>query len=323
VETLERVGGGGNSRIYRIEGPRGRFALKVYPAAGTDPRDRLDVEFKSLRFLEANGISGVPRALAVDRERSLLLLDWIDGERIDAPRDGDIESALAFLRRIGHLRDAEGAQQLPLASEACLSGEELMRQLRMRAEPLLALDDARLLAYLREDWLPKLDAFEARARDGYARSGLDFMRDLEPGRRSLIPADFGFHNGLRRSDGSVAFVDFEYFGWDDPVKLMADFVLHPAMVLEPDMKRGFIAGMTEIFARDNVFRVRFDLLYGLFGLRWCMILLNEFLSERWARRSFAGSMDWAQTKSRQLGRARRLLDRLPDGGVCGMGEFRR
>ena len=54
------------------------------------------------------------------------------------------------------------------------------------------------------------------------------------------------------------------------------------------MKARFLAGCRTLFARDAGFSDRLDLLHPLYGLRWCLILLNEFLPERWARRAFAG-----------------------------------
>ena len=53
------------------------------------------------------------------------------------------------------------------------------------------------------------------------------MRSFPQRLRVLSPSDFGFHNALRRPDGTIVFVDFEYFGWDDPAKMMADAMLHP------------------------------------------------------------------------------------------------
>ena len=40
----------------------------------------------------------------------------------------------------------------------------------------------------------------------------------------LSPSDFGFHNSLMTINGSLTFIDFDYFDWDDPVKLTADFI---------------------------------------------------------------------------------------------------
>jgi hypothetical protein len=34
----------------------------------------------------------------------------------------------------------------------------------------------------------------------------------------LSLSDFGLHNPLRHPDGKLAFLGFEYFGWDEPAK---------------------------------------------------------------------------------------------------------
>ena len=72
--------------------------------------------------------------------------------------------------------------------------------------------------------------------------------------RSLVPSDFGFHNSLRRPDGSLAFVDFEYFGWDDPVKLTADILLHPGRPLAAPQRRRFRAAAARLYGATRCSR---------------------------------------------------------------------
>jgi hypothetical protein len=53
--------------------------------------------------------------------------------------------------------------------------------------------------------------------------------------------------------------------------------------------------------------------FHLFGLRWVLILLNEFLPARWQRRVLAGaSEDWAAAKAAQLAGAAAFLAALPE-----------
>jgi hypothetical protein len=58
----------------------------------------------------------------------------------------------------------------------------------------------------------------------------------------------------------------------------------------------------------------------LFAVRWCLILLNEFLPERWAYRVHADAgpdwekPDWEKAKERQLGRASDLLALVQSSG---------
>ena len=65
-----------------------------------------------------------------------------------------------------------------------------------------------------------------------------------------------------------------------------------------------------IFAADDGFAVRLMLLYPLYALRWVMIILNEFLPERWSRRQFAGAGDRDAAQAAQLGKAQALLGAL-------------
>jgi hypothetical protein len=146
---------------------------------------------------------------------------------------------------------------------------------------------------------------EDHVRAGYAGLGWDFARPLDADKRCLSPSDFGLHNALRRPDGRFAFVDFEYFGWDDPVKLVADFILHPGMTLPSSLIARFRRGARRLFASDPDFAQRLALLEPLIALRWGLILLNEFLAEGWQARAFAGTaLSQSEAKARQLAKAR-------------------
>ncbi len=135
-----------------------------------------------------------------------------------------------------------------------------------------------------------------------AQPALILTAELPQEWRSLVPSDFGFHNSLRRNDGSLVFVDFEYFGWDDPVKLTADILLHPGGTLLPSAtgsdsarrRRGFTAMIRHLRAGCRP-------ICRCSGLRWVLILLNEFIPERWRRRVLAGDTgSWSEAKARQL-----------------------
>jgi hypothetical protein len=109
---------------------------------------------------------------------------------------------------------------------------------------------------------------------------------------------------LRRPDGSLAFLDFEYFGWDDPVKLVADAVWHPGSGLNPREREQFTQGARRIYAGDPDYVNRFARREPYFTLRWALIVLSEFIPERWKRRRAAGQLeDWDTIKARQLAKA--------------------
>ena len=309
VDGLEPVGGGRNSRVFRVRSRRGDFALKQYPAREQDPRDRLGTEVTTLRIMEGQGFSDVPRVVGAEPARGFAAFTWIDGDRVGAVGDDDIDQACAFLARVHALRLLPALPTGRLASEACLSGAEIERQLAMRVAALAgaAADAPELQAFLTERFAPAHDRLLVLARQRIEAAQLDFAAPLPQDRRSLVPADFGFHNTIRRPSGALAFIDFEYFGWDDPVKLTADVLFHPGMPLGPDQSERFRTHATRIFGNDDAFGARLDAYLPLFALRWALIVLNEFLPHRWKLRQLAGttqSLD--EIKRRQLALAHKL-----------------
>ena len=150
--------------------------------------------------------------------------------------------------------------------------------------------------------------------EDYKVANMDFHVAISWPERTLSPSDFGFHNARRRGDSSLVFLDFEYFGWDDPVKLTADILMHPGMVLSAEEDAAFQAGLAEINREDETYGARLSALWPLFALRWCLILLNEFLPERWFRRMYAdGERNRESAQTRQLEKSGAMLRRVMAG----------
>jgi hypothetical protein len=315
VDSFEPIGGGRNSRVYRVLGAdRKPYALKAYFRHACDNRDRLKTEFEGLRFLWQHGIENIPQPLAADPQAGFALYGYADGDKI-APGEttaADIEQAVAFLCLLKDLANAPESNSLPTAAEACFSGSELLSNLLHRLDRLGARQpgspgSSMLHEFLNDEFLPAFDTITA-----WSRSVLPFDDRLSRNRQTLSPSDFGFHNAVRRPSGDWVFLDFEYFGWDDPAKMISDFLLHPAMSLTEDLKRQYIGRLMVHFSEDRSLAARVKYLYPLFGLKWCMILLNEFLPEHFQRREFAAGSekDLQAVQVKQLTKAWRMLQQV-------------
>ena len=315
VEVGHLVTAGRNSRIWRVRSGEKMFALKQYPSRLNDLRDRLSTEVGALRLMERYAIDRVPRVLGVDSEHGYALLSWVEGSDVTEVHDADIDAAVLFLTDIHDLRATPWAAEQPPAAEACLSGREIERQIEGRVTRLrnIAQDERELIDFIDNSIVERLATESRNAQRRIAAAGLAFEAELPQEWRSLVPSDFGFHNSLRRPDGSLAFLDFEYFGWDDPVKLSADILLHPGRPLRPPQRERFRQAATRLYGGDPAFAKRLSAYLPLFGLRWALILLNEFIPERWQRRVLAGEIgSWNGVKARQLASAREFLALLPE-----------
>ena len=280
VARLETVRRGGNSRVLKVvDADGGTYAAKVYPPIDELGRDRLAVEWAALSFLDQQHVDCVPRPLKRNDFARLAVYSWIDGEPVRRGVIAEVDAMLDFMARLKDLRDRPGAEALPLASEACFRGADIVQQVTRRYERLRIVADTDLRAFLEDEVRPLLGAISAK---------LSGEKSTDRTCWTLSPSDFGLHNAVRRPDGTLAFTDFEYFGWDDPVKLAADVLWHPAMALMPEARRKFVQGASDVFADDTDFARRLRARYSAFGLRWSVIVLGDFLPERWSIRVHAG-----------------------------------
>ncbi len=298
LAALEPVRGGGNNRLFRVRGARAAYALKCYPADVDDARERSEREYAALRFLREAGQTDVPAPIGLDRERRIALVTWIDGERVRAHTASDVDALASFALRLHALREAPGARALPPAREAVTSNAELRAQLDRR---IARLQDATAS--------PGVHAVLAEIR-ALAGDGPGEATVLDAGRQTLSPSDVGFHNALRTPAG-LAFLDFEYFGWDDPVKLVADVLWHPAMALGASERQKFYGTVADVYGVDRSFGARFERDAPLYGLRWALIALNEFVPALWERRVAAGGdANRDAVLARQLATATAFVERV-------------
>jgi thiamine kinase-like enzyme len=246
--------------------------------------------------------------------------EYIEGTRVSSEEitEADIEMAVEFLARLKRLQRKPASRRCPEASEACFSIQAIMEQLQERLARFPSSKDSTqehlkvLQAFLREAFLPAWRQISIWCQARLQARGIPLTLELREEDRTLSPSDFGFHNAIRRPDGRLVFVDFEYFGWDDPAKLIVDFLFHPAMELPQDLKRSFVTQCLRRFDDQGALVYRVEVVYPLWGLKWCLILLNEFLPADRLRRGFAqGSPNGhREIYERQLAKARQMLQQV-------------
>jgi hypothetical protein len=318
VTAIRRIRKGRNSRVYRVSCETSKdYIAKFYlPTASGGDRDRLQVEFTSLKFLWDNGVTCIPEPLFADTEHQYAVYTCVAGDAIldSGVSETDIDQAVRFLMRLKELSLMDGSRGLPPAGEAWLSLRSAFSTIQVRLQRLQALQDDGptydgLQAFLEGEFTPCLREVMDWCTTMARSSGIAIEIELEPRELTLSPSDFGFHNVLRRWDGEVVFLDFEYFGWDDPAKTVSDFLTHPAMDLEVNWKQRFFHGMVEGFGFLESMPRRAEILYPLAGLKWCLLLLNEFVPEHLGRRGFAmrDPLEKAELQHQQLTKSRNML----------------
>ena len=275
--SAQRVEGRGNSKIFRVETSQGSIALKVYPDLAVDNRLRRNAEWQALKFLQRNKLP-VPKPVQTDAELNWSLIEWIDGSPADPQNQVHLGQAATFIQNLNQAsRAVSSGSVFGLATEACLKPSLIETQINNRLAALKSVEDSALRDFVDHSVSPTLVRTIERSRrlmvDGYGAN-------LDQRFWTLSPSDFGLHNAIVTPQGDLVFFDFEYFGWDDPVKLTADVCLHPGMSLDENAQQYWISEAKRLFADDPNFGVRLNALYPLYAIRWALIMLNEYRTDK-------------------------------------------
>ena len=310
-QEIKWIGGRGNSGIYKVKTNCNRVAaLKIY--VQESKHNRLRSEYEGLRLLNDFGLTNIPRPIGCNRSLGVGLYDWIEGELVDSPTSGDIDQALFLVEQLYDVRLSNTWNLFQKASAATLSGQALEEQICYRFKSLVTYGSgsSELLDYLHNELKPIIDEIVEWGRVSWPLKQ-QYREELPLKSRTLSPSDFGFHNALRNETGKVIFIDWEYFGWDDPAKMTADFLLHPGMNLSEKMKSKWLLGAVRIFGYEIMPRLR--VMWPYLTLCWCLILLNEYRSDIWARRAAAAEITVSPSSERlakQLFRSKTLAAKI-------------
>ena len=321
--ACEGLSGGANNRVYRVECGGQRVLLKAYFQHPHDPRDRLDAEFSFCRFAWDQGLRCVPRPLASDRTAGLGLYEFVEGRRLSAGEIGihEVQQALDFYCALNRHKTAPAARALARGSEACFTLSEHLACVERRIAALATIDstipaNVDAAAFVGDQLTPVWQRVKSRFTSQAARRNLPLDQAIPEPDRCLSPSDFGFHNAILATDGRLRFIDFEYSGWDDPAKMVCDFFCQPAVPVPADCFGPFVARVTAGLSDPELHAARVELLRPVYGIKWCCIMLNEFLPAGRQRRAFAReAWNEDERKRGQLQKARSVLVELQVFGV--------
>lgn len=280
IKEVKLISGQKNSTIYKIIlKNKSNFVLKYYPDLIVDDRKRLITEFKAIKYLNLKKINNIPKVLKKNENLNLGYYTWLDGNTIENINYSSLRIVLNFVKKLKIISKKSKFDNKIYASEACLSIKEIIRQINKKLENLILIKYKNdNLQKIISNFLIPLNELITKKYD-YLKNDKLFYKNINKSDMILNPSDFGFHNSLINNSNKFYFYDFEYFGWDDPVKLICDFYWHPGMNLSNKFKKYWLDESLKLFKDNNNFKERLKLSLPLYGFRWALIILNDFTSK--------------------------------------------
>lgn len=321
IISVSGCAGGGNNRVFIIQAGGKRLIVKWYFTHSSDTRDRLRAEYAFLEYAHGLSLGCVPKPLACLHGERLALYEFIEGSKLQSSEVSaqHIGEAAEFFLALNGAERLHLAGTLPEASEACFSITDQIASVQRRVARLsdiapLTHENASALDFIKH-LQSRFDAEVESIVTAAALANMDANAVLDAELRCISPSDFGFHNALKRPSDNLCFLDFEYAGWDDPAKMVCDFFCQPAVPISPIYFEDFMARTLSFSSASDFLISRARLMFPLFRIKWCCIMLNEFLPDSARRRQFANpNTDFAERKRIQLSKAAKFLE-LTKGNI--------
>lgn len=309
--VLQPLLGGANNRVFRLRSEAGDWVLKSYFQNPADLRNRFRAERAFYEHLWSAGVRRTPEPLGWDAGQRLGVFSHVSGRKLDPDEIGAamVDQAADFILEINQTLPTDAAA-MPIASEACFSMAEHLETVDRRVRRLQDLAPATDLDrgaadFVRAELNPTWERLRAKI---VAEAGACLTDTLPLSARCLSPSDFGFHNALLAADGGLRFFDFEYAGWDDPAKLVCDFFCQPERPVSISHWEHWIGKLETKFDESPTLLARSKRLLPAYRVKWCCIILNEFLLSDRARREFSlGKIVATDRKRAQLDKAQAVL----------------
>lgn len=285
VKKEEEIQAGGNNRLFYWRGSDGReFLAKVYRV---DNRPRWYNEITALRFLSERGFEQIPKVIWADKEINCAVLSYERGrvKKADETDADDARLMAEFLAKIVSIDPASITIRFDNLVTARFNPgsyiSQIQRQLSSFAEEVASPQVHPLMEeFARKNKVGELiDRYIHNVREKVGDEELNAIWPTEW--RRLGYTDLGADNMIQKPDGQVCFVDFEYFGWGNPLGVAADYINHfKTLKVKAEVKKVFLQTFLEVASLPEELVKKVDLILVLDLVGWLGNMLYWMSAER-------------------------------------------
>jgi len=287
IKDIKLLNGGKNNKVLKIEFRNNKkIVLKHYFFHKNDPRNRLKTEWDFLKHTQKITTKCVPEPIKKNEQLNMASYSYINrGEVISKKiQDQDIIASAKFIVEINQITFDKKFQ---LASESCKTLESHTFNINQRVLGLsnnieekffLAKEIVNFIDFKIIPLWNKIKIFNIK-NSSHINGKIKLF---------LSPSDFGFHNIIKNNKSKLFFIDFEYSGMDDLVKLSNDFFFSSGNMLKKNQYEKFLDYIEKKLEVDDFFRQRIQIFEFSYRLKWLCIMLNQYTKNGLLKNEFIG-----------------------------------
>ncbi len=276
ISDYKIINKGTNSLVIKLVHSDSQYSiLKIYPNFSEDKRNRLQNELNFLKFLQANNIKNIPTVYYSNPNSNFTILSWIEGSKLHSSENINLEEIANFIYLINDSK-LKKLDLIQYASEANFNIEQTIKLINQIAQNKLN----ELKKYSeKNDFYNWFNNFLIKdiyltfeeVEDNFLTENYNYED-----KKIISQSDVGFHNILLENKcKNLFFIDFEYAGWDNPMKFISDWILQPDSFFPEQKPLEFFQPLVNSVILDPNWKSNIKPYLLLYRLRWCLIISNK------------------------------------------------
>ena len=273
-----QIKGGRNNKVILLKQKKFKIILKKFKNQHSTKYSRFLTEKIFLEFLKRKKIKNIPKVIFENKEKKIICFRYIDGKQIFKVNKEHLNRCLKFLIKI-NINTTYKNFNFQLASDRCLSLDDHIKTCEIRILRLIKKFQNRknnkskkIQEFLKNKIFKSFKKVILEVNNKYSKS--EKKKKLRKKHLILSPSDFGFHNIISKKN-NLFFIDFEYAGWDDPIKLLCDFFLNPDYLISRNDKKYFLEKFMYYFKNKMINFKDFEIIYKLHFLKWVCVIISQ------------------------------------------------
>lgn len=250
-----------NSRVLNIS-DRKNYNFKVKIAKRS--KQRISLEYKKICFFSNLQPKFHPTPINYNPVYGSAIYSWIEGNSIHRVNKRYLDNVVQYLKIINNNLNQKKKLNKFKASASCFSKKDIFLQINSRFNSFNKIKNNNLTLYLSS----------LREYFHNLKCNLKTSNNIYFPKKDLIisPSDLSIKNFIYSYNNEFFFIDYEYLGYDDSIKLICDTIIHPANKLNTRYAKYFVHEFNLKISPINF--DRFKQYFPFYCLIWCLIILN-------------------------------------------------
>ena len=275
---ISKIKEGRNNHVYLYKEKNNKFIIKKFKNCFYTKYDRYFTEKIFIEYLKKKNIKNIPNIVGSNKKKKIIYFSYIEGKQIIRPKKNHLNECLNFLKQINYKTTYKNFK-FQKASDACLSIKDHINTCESRINKLIIKynykknnENKKIYNFLKKQIIPEFKIIKSNIKNLFTKTQI--KKKLNNNKLILSPSDFGFHNIITK-DNQIYFIDFEYAGWDDPRKLLCDFILNPDYSISKKDKIFFLTNFDQKFKTKISNSDEFRVILKFHFLKWVCVIISQ------------------------------------------------